>query len=441
MYDVATNGNTIESISFKMGGETLSSKSAGACLRVWDLCAFDESAPEANHNAKPAYEDIANTQDSRALLDDFALGGTYEFAIVSLSAPKAANRDALEVPQRSTDDEDGNRRRRMMRQISSISATQDSLHAIILCADGGCLYFNKPSPPAAAAAASDGRGSLVELPSLPRDMDNLSQCSGRDWSLKRVGCGGEVVLLHATQASGGEPVKVVVKPIYLESVNVAPTLLELPSGAGPASHWTEWGYYANPLAVSAMGPPDDEPVKAYTYSSHAADSVAAASASAAVPAGGAQTSSKKRGRKEKTSSSSSGGDGAGGSSTSSRDSRDSRDSSSVLGGADMSGYSNAMPTPAAKRGPGQHAGRGRPPLAPAGQQGGGGRPRARPKDGTAAGEMRAAASKAANEEYRKTLQLPSAAKSSAFGYGYGFGQQGMYSFLPSFLVCGGLSLS
>ena len=265
MYDVATNGNTIESIAFKMGGEYLSSKSAGVNLRVWDLTGYDQSG-EANN--KPAYEDIANTQDSRALLDDFALGGTYEFAVVNLKAPKAANKDALEVPQRSADDEDGNRRRRMMRQISSISATHDSQHAIVLCADGGCLYFNKSSGKkedgaSGSSGATGATGSLLELPSLPRDMDNLSQCSGRDWALKRVGYQGEVVLLRATQAMGDQPVKVIVRPIYLESMNVPPTILDTPVASdvkgGSKSAWSEWGYFWNPEAAPPL-PPEADPM-------------------------------------------------------------------------------------------------------------------------------------------------------------------------------------
>ena len=48
MYDVATNGNTIESIAFKMGGEALLSKSSGANLRVWDLKCYNESEEPAN---------------------------------------------------------------------------------------------------------------------------------------------------------------------------------------------------------------------------------------------------------------------------------------------------------------------------------------------------------------------------------------------------------
>ena len=212
-------------------------------------CAYGTSPATLRARSRPTrspkFSDVVNTQDSRALLDEFAFGGTYEFAIVRLNAPKSANRNALEVPVRAADDEEGNRRRRMMRQINSISATQDAKHAIVLCADGGCLYYNKCDE-----GGSEAGGSLIELPSLPRNMVNLSQCTVRDWTLRRVGYHGEVVLLHATQVTADTHTRVVVKPIYLENEHVAPTLPESPTegdkGGDGVARWTEWGYFKNP---------------------------------------------------------------------------------------------------------------------------------------------------------------------------------------------------
>ena len=96
IYDVASNGNTIESVVFRNGGQELLSKSAGVCLRVWDLRSFEKDPA-----SRPTFEDIQNTSDVRSLQDGFAFGGTYKFAVVKLSAPKAANRDELEVPERA----------------------------------------------------------------------------------------------------------------------------------------------------------------------------------------------------------------------------------------------------------------------------------------------------------------------------------------------------
>lgn len=125
VYDVASNGNTIESVGFRDGGRQAMSKSAGMCVRMWDMTATancesesrvissgTEDASSGNDNEdtqtdqrsvaavsgvqepnmKLAYEDIANSQDVRTFADCFGFGGTYEFALVKLDAPKWANR-------------------------------------------------------------------------------------------------------------------------------------------------------------------------------------------------------------------------------------------------------------------------------------------------------------------------------------------------------------
>ena len=119
MFDVATNGNTIETIEFRNGGQEMLSKSAGALLRVWDLKGY-----ESDHASKPNYEDIPNSTDVKCLLGDFAFGGVYNFAVVKIGAPKEANRDAFEMPERSVEDDMGQRRKRMMRQIDDVIATR-----------------------------------------------------------------------------------------------------------------------------------------------------------------------------------------------------------------------------------------------------------------------------------------------------------------------------
>ena len=119
MFDVATNGNTIETIEFRNGGQEMLSKSAGALLRVWDLKLY-----ESDPSSKPNYEDIPNSTDVKCLLGDFAFGGVYNFAVVKIGAPKEANRDAFEMPERSVEDDQGQRRKRMMRQIDDVIATR-----------------------------------------------------------------------------------------------------------------------------------------------------------------------------------------------------------------------------------------------------------------------------------------------------------------------------
>jgi WD40 repeat protein len=107
--DVPSNGMTIENIVFRADGRQVISKSSDANLRVWDLSSYDESD---GNTFKPPYEDISNSQDMKAVLDSYAFGGTYNFAVVKLAAPKAANRDSFEMPERSIEDSQGNRRKR-----------------------------------------------------------------------------------------------------------------------------------------------------------------------------------------------------------------------------------------------------------------------------------------------------------------------------------------
>lgn len=127
VYDVASNGNTIESVGFRDGGRQAISKSAGMCVRMWnmsadcadsvsdgvgssvsecdsprklqsaeDSCGDQTSAAAVGTGSEPSaklpYEDIANSHDVRTFADCFGFGGTYEFALVRLDAPKWANR-------------------------------------------------------------------------------------------------------------------------------------------------------------------------------------------------------------------------------------------------------------------------------------------------------------------------------------------------------------
>ena len=186
MYDVATNGNTIECIEFRNGGHEVLSKSVGANLRVWNLATY-----ESDPSVRPSYEDIPNSTDVKSLLGGFAFGGMYNFAVVKIGAPKEANRDAFEMPERSTQDDNGQRRKRMMRQIDEVIGTADARHALVLCTDGGVMYFDNSSK-------VDVAPCLVEFSSLQRDPE-----VERTWNLRRVGKDGEVVLLRAVKVGSG----------------------------------------------------------------------------------------------------------------------------------------------------------------------------------------------------------------------------------------------
>lgn len=104
IYDVASNGNTIMTVGFRSGGMELLSKSAGVNVRVWDISKYGRNSGSTDSIAqlcKPSYEDVSNSQDVKCLQQGgFAFGGTYEFAVVKIDAPREANRDVFEMPER-----------------------------------------------------------------------------------------------------------------------------------------------------------------------------------------------------------------------------------------------------------------------------------------------------------------------------------------------------
>lgn len=236
IYDVASNGNTIELMEFRKGGMELMSKSAGVNLRVWDLSQYD-----VDPTAKPLFEDIPNSQDMRSMLDGFAFGGTYDFAVVRLDAPKAANRSAFVVPERNIEDDNGQRRKRLMRQIDEVIGTNDGSHVLALCTDGGVLYFKNIS--------GDKEGdefiqdaSLIEFNSLRRteEVDMI-------WNTKRVGRNGDVVLVRATRIGTIDaPITSIEVKLLTDAASpgeVMTTSITFDNHNNFQSKWNPCGYY------------------------------------------------------------------------------------------------------------------------------------------------------------------------------------------------------
>lgn len=111
-------------------------------------------------------------------------------------------RDGAICPSRST-----------TREIDEVLCTDDGLHVLVLCADGGVMYYRGEaghSHPAAAAEkegvdaspleAQAGEGlvpKLTELPDIQREAD-----TDRVWALRRVGQREDVVLLRAVRNKG-----------------------------------------------------------------------------------------------------------------------------------------------------------------------------------------------------------------------------------------------
>lgn len=230
IYDVATNGMTIEMIDFKLHGRQVISKSSGVNLRVWDISMY-----ESDTNSKPTYIDISNTQDMKATFDNFAFGGNYNFAVVQLSESKDSNRESYEMPCRSIEDENGNRRKRMMRQIDQVIGTNDGKHVMVLCSDGGVMYFAKNFH-----VGENVMETFVEFNTNQLHCDpNVNQV----WLLKRVGKEGDIVLLRSIKSFCGEYTEITIDTLpnlVPDKVTKSSTIIDM----NDSSYIDlQWGYY------------------------------------------------------------------------------------------------------------------------------------------------------------------------------------------------------
>lgn len=244
LYDVASNGNTIETMAFRRCGEEILSKSSHMGVRLWRMNSEDTSNATAAATGKLAFEDVPNTQDARVMLEDYVFGGTYNFAAVKIGASKTLNRSEFEVPERTTEDDNGQRRKRQMRLIEDVISTQDGKQALALCSDGGVLYFRneyvevkEQTSEEKSSMISDAINcSLVEFNSIQRNPSDGA------WAIRRVGKRGTVVLLRSqileTEA-GGSKTSISVNLLSAEaSGEVSET--KLPVGA---RSWSLCGYY------------------------------------------------------------------------------------------------------------------------------------------------------------------------------------------------------
>ena len=226
LYDVASNGNTIETMAFRRGGEEVLSKSSHMGVRVWRLNegeSFEIDTKLGTQN-KLNFEDIPNTQDARLMLEDHILGGTYNFVAAKMCSSKLVSRDSYEVPERTVEDDQGQRRKRQMRLVDEVVGTQDGKHALALCSDGGVLYFR------------NDHSSLIESSSLQRHSEG-------PWSLRRVGKRGSVVLLRPKHVEGdsiSSTTLISVKPLTIEAIGEVPdTRVALED-----EPWNLCGYYS-----------------------------------------------------------------------------------------------------------------------------------------------------------------------------------------------------
>ena len=243
LYDVASNGNTIETMAFRRGGNEILSKSSHMGVRLWRINDEDTNKSTAAATGKLAFEDVPNTQDARIMLEDYVLGGTYNFAVIKIGASKALNRNEFEVPERTTEDDNGQRRKRQMRLIEDVISTQDGRQALALCSDGGVLYFRNDyieldelgNEENAHTSSSSSGCSLIEFNSLQRNSTE------GPWALRRVGKRGAVVLLRSETMESEDGHKTIISVNLLSvAADTEVSDTKLPLGA---KSWSVCGYY------------------------------------------------------------------------------------------------------------------------------------------------------------------------------------------------------
>ena len=127
IFDLASNGNTLECLSFRNEGLEVTryvasilyllqfvasqviSKSSDANVRVWSLENFARDP-----SAKPTYQDIPDTQFTSALSGDYAYGGRSDLQVLCSDENQArlSKRSTFLIPQAVVEWESGLKKKR-----------------------------------------------------------------------------------------------------------------------------------------------------------------------------------------------------------------------------------------------------------------------------------------------------------------------------------------
>ncbi|GAB5031416.1 Hypothetical protein NocV09_00502840 [Nannochloropsis oceanica] len=204
IFDLASNGMSIELLAVRAGGLEAVSKSCGQNLRVWDLSSAEEKE-------KAPYTDVLNTQDTRAVFGDYAFGGTCQLSLVRLDACKQLNRMELPLPTTvSTQPPSGGKaKRRQLCSVKDVVGTHGGAgqagRVLIVCSDGGVHCYENTE-------ASSATGRLVPVHSLTVDDDDDVTLN-----LASVGKGERLspVVLQTRWLSGESCGEIYVAPLQL----------------------------------------------------------------------------------------------------------------------------------------------------------------------------------------------------------------------------------
>jgi len=131
----------------------------------------------------------------------YAYGGTYDLAVVKFGATKDLNRDEIHVPSKATADSDPNKRKRKLREIETIVGMSEGEEILLLCTDGGVLFYDTTSTdlscqsettPDLSKSGANGSSSITELETLQYNPD-----IDMAWALGRLGPASDLMLLRA----------------------------------------------------------------------------------------------------------------------------------------------------------------------------------------------------------------------------------------------------
>lgn len=126
----------------------------------------------------------------------YAYGGTYDLSVVKFGATKDLNRDEIHVPSKATADADPNKRKRKLREIESIVGMSEGEQILLLCTDGGVLFYDTTSncqgDTADFSKPSVNGSTITELESLQYNPD-----IDMAWTLGRLGPTSDLTLLRA----------------------------------------------------------------------------------------------------------------------------------------------------------------------------------------------------------------------------------------------------
>ena len=204
IFDLASNGMSIELLAVRAGGLEAVSKSCGQNLRVWDLSSAEEKE-------KAPYSDVLNTQDTRAVFGDYAFGGTCQLSLVRLDACKQLNRMELPLPTTvsAQPPSGGKAKRRQLCSVKDVVGTHGGAgqggQVLIVCSDGGVHCYENTE-------ASSATGRLVPVHSLTvEDEDDVT------FNLASVGKGEKVspVVLQTRWLTGESCGEIYVAPLQL----------------------------------------------------------------------------------------------------------------------------------------------------------------------------------------------------------------------------------